>query len=369
MGEIIKRMKDGRFIGWYLRWVDLDGKRKQRASGQPTHAEAKRMLVEIEAKVARGRMGVPERDAKSILSISDLCERYLTEYDSPRIRNHDKWAYKLRIVLRPVLAQIGTHTASDFDHDDAERLRNRMIRAYASNTARGQLTAIGSVFAWAAKKRIIQTNAFTDVRKPRKESRIEYLSREDALRLIETADAKAQRSLRYAVLAIAVRLGLLGGMRAGEIFGLRWRDVDLERGVLMVAKSYKDVTKSGKPRTVPISDDLVEALRAWRPRCPATREGVVCPISHDKTASGGWHQASRRRPEIDTLYRAAALPVPAAPWHCLRHTFASLFMMSGGNILTLQRLMGHTDVKITMVYAHLDDAFVAAEARRVSLRR
>jgi hypothetical protein len=101
MGDIIRKKKNGKVLGWYIRWVDLDGKRKQRASGQPTFAEAKRMLVEIEAKVARGRMGVPERDAKSILSISDLCERYLTEYDSPRIRNHDKWALQASDCVTP----------------------------------------------------------------------------------------------------------------------------------------------------------------------------------------------------------------------------------------------------------------------------
>lgn len=54
MGEVIRRTKGGKFLGWYLRYVDADGKRKQRASKQPSYAEAKRMLVEIEARIARG---------------------------------------------------------------------------------------------------------------------------------------------------------------------------------------------------------------------------------------------------------------------------------------------------------------------------
>ena len=61
MGEVIKKVKGDRFIGWYLRFVDSDGKRKQRASGQPTHGQAKRMLTEIEARIARGTLGIPER--------------------------------------------------------------------------------------------------------------------------------------------------------------------------------------------------------------------------------------------------------------------------------------------------------------------
>ena len=60
MGEVIRKTKNGRPLGWYIRWVDLDGKRKTRASKQPTFAEAKRMLVEIEARVARGKLGVSD---------------------------------------------------------------------------------------------------------------------------------------------------------------------------------------------------------------------------------------------------------------------------------------------------------------------
>ena len=47
MGEVIRKQKNGKFIGWYLRFVDVDGKRKQRASKQPTQAEARRMLIEL----------------------------------------------------------------------------------------------------------------------------------------------------------------------------------------------------------------------------------------------------------------------------------------------------------------------------------
>jgi hypothetical protein len=95
MGEVIKKAKGGRFVGWYLRFVDVDGKRKQRASGQQTHAEAKRMLLEIEARIARGKLGVPEREPElAMMTIADLSERFLKEYDSPKIRSHDRWANK-----------------------------------------------------------------------------------------------------------------------------------------------------------------------------------------------------------------------------------------------------------------------------------
>ena len=369
MGEVIKKAKGGRFVGWYLRFVDVDGRRKQRASGQQTHAEAKRMLLEIEARIARGKLGVPEREPElAMMTIAELSERFLKEYDSPKIRSHDRWANKARTHLRPVLRQVGALVASQFSPPQAEKLRNVLIRSGAANTAAVRLSQISCVFAWATKQRIVAQNPFVGVRKPRKESRLEFLTVAEARRLIDFTDAQAKSDLRGAVFSVAVRLGLLAGLRAGEVFGLRWRDCDLDRGVMTVNKSYCSVTKTGKPRTVPMTDELVTVLRTWRLRCPTTKEGVVCPLSPKRRNfdAAPWHQAYRA-PNPAALYRVAGLRVPQAPWHCLRHSFASLFVQSGGSLPTLQKLLGHADIQMTMVYAHINDSFAALEIKRLKL--
>lgn len=147
MGEVIKKIKSKHFIGWYLRFVDVDGQRKQRASRQPSFAETRRMLVEIEARIAHDRMSMPERSEPAHCTIERLVERFISEYDSPRIKDHGKWAAKLRITLRPVLEEIGGKRVASFDAGHAERLRNRLIRGYTANTTQTQLTAISAVFA------------------------------------------------------------------------------------------------------------------------------------------------------------------------------------------------------------------------------
>ncbi|MFO0657195.1 MAG: tyrosine-type recombinase/integrase [Polyangia bacterium] len=95
---------------------------------------------------------------------------------------------------------------------------------------------------------------------------------------------------------------------------------------------------------------------------------------HRNTSSVRFHKADRRAaqqrfatnhpPSPIPYYKAANVAVPAAPWHCLRHTYATTFIQNGGSVVTLQKLLGHGDIKTTMVYAHLDDEFIASEVKK-----
>src|SRR5262245_14299704 len=153
-------------------------------------------------------------------------------------------------------------------------------------------------------------------------------------------------------------------MRKGELFGLRWRDVALDMGRVDGLRSYRLVPKGGKPRHVPMHAELARILRRWRERCPATDEGLVFPVER---RGGGYRMGAKEDMlGLPALLRAAGCHVPSKAWHALRHTFASHFMMSGGNLLTLQKLLGHADLKMTMKYAHLGRDFIAAEVARMT---
>lgn len=365
MGEVIRKMKDGRFLGYYIRWVDADGKRKMRASKQPTVADAKRMLVEIEARVARGKLGVSERPKR--ITIGQLLERFYAEYDPPRARSREAWESKIRSQLVSLLPLLAERDAGSFAVEDAEKLRNQLTRqGYKGNTVRLKLTFLGTAFDWAQRKGIVLGNPFAGLRKPRAEHRVEYLTAEEVRQLLATVDARSDE--RGRVLAVGVRLAIYAGLRVGEVFGLRWRDIDLGRGMMTVSRSYEGTTKSGKPRQIPLADELADSLRAWKPLCPQTPEGVVCPVKGDEEWAT-WHACKCRRPELAPLYSAAQIPTPASPWHALRHTFASHFLMNGGGLLTLQKLLGHCDLKMTSIYAHLSSDHVAAEVKRLSFVR
>ncbi|MBK7074433.1 MAG: site-specific integrase [Myxococcales bacterium] len=202
------------------------------------------------------------------------------------------------------------------------------------------------------------------IRKPRIrlfDSDYSWLRTDDELRRFLVA-AQGEGELVFSLYCTAVHTGL----RAGELAGLRWEDLDFERRLITVQRSFAGPTKSGDVRHVPILDVLLPVLRAWRLRHP----GALVFTNRD----GGMLQKSARvfQEVLHRVLEAAQLR-PLAPtkrrkhyivFHDLRHTFASHWMSKGGDLFRLQRILGHKSPTMTNRYAHLaPEAYVTDYAR------
>ena len=367
MGEVIRKLKDGKFIGWYLRFVDVDGRRKQRASHQPPAALARKMLIEIEARIARGRAGVVD-SVEQELTLEALFRRYLEEYSSPRLKNMAAYRTRVGVLFRRVskhAPQVARLQLGELRPVHIERVRDALSRRYPAGTVRNSIAGISAALSWAERQSLIDKNPARGVEQPPPPPRVdEWLDAEDVRRLLDEARRRGEKDVVWRKRHVAIALGVYLGLRRGEIFGLRWQDVDLKRGRLTVARSYGGLPKNGKPRHLKISAALLPILQAWRPACPVTAENLVCPV---RKPSGAWGlsintTAPRGLPE---LLKAAGCRPLSRPWHGLRHTFASNFLAQGGSILALQRLLGHSEIRTTMVYSHLAEDFVDAELDRL----
>jgi len=138
------------------------------------------------------------------------------------------------------------------------------------------------------------------------------------------------------------------GLRASELLSLTWRDVDLRRGILTVVGKY------GKERIVflgPVSSEALAML--YEETRPSPRERVV-PISY---------QALYKR--IKRLAERAGLDPEKVRPHVLRHTFATEALRRGMSLPALQRLLGHSNIRITERYLHLVTEDVEREYRSV----
>lgn len=363
MGEVIKRVKNGKFLGYSLRFYEA-GRRRVVASKQPTYAEARRMLQAIEGRIARGLAGLHEPDKRPDITVAELCEKFIADYASPRIKDQARYQRSARYGLARILPIVGKIRLTQLKRADLERARNQLSRRYRGNTVRASLRPLSTALTWAVKQGFIEHNPAHKLDLPPRERSLEHLTAEEATALIAEAERRARETnsptwwSRFIALSIALRLGL----RRGEIFGLRWSDVDLGAGILTVARSYRLAPKSNKPRHLPLPPELAALLAQWRPRCPKTPEGVLCPLHHNDD----WRMSSPRASHgLEELLAAAGCKPLTRGFHALRHTFATHFVRSGGSLLALQRILGHSDISTSMIYAHASPDFVAAELAKV----
>lgn len=352
MGDIVRRPS-----GWYIRYRDVDGTRRMRQSHQPSRELARRYLLAVEGRIARGVVGIPE-PAPAAPTIAALCERFLGEYSRPKIKDLARYRVLARSALRRALPALGEVRADAVTPERLDSLRTTLSRTHAPATVRLTLAFLGRVCSWAVRVRLLATNPLRGIEKPVAPSSLEYLSRDEVQTLLTLAQQRAATgSIADRCRLAAIHLALHSGLRRGELLGLRLQDVELRVRRLTVARSFQALPKSGKARHLRLPESALPVLTAWLAEVPR-QLGVVFPmLDGPRPRIGG----SRDLLGLPALLAAAGCRPLLHPWHALRHTFASHFVMSGGNLLALQRILGHATIAQTMVYAHLGDDFLTGE--------
>ena len=364
MGDIVRLVRKGRFIGWYVRYKDTEGRRRMRASHQPTKELARRFLLEVEGRIARGLVGIPE-PAPPAPTVTALVERFLTEYSRPKIKDLTRYRAFARTALRRALPTVGALRADALGPAEVTRLRTALAQRGAANSASLTLAFLKTLFGWAVKMGIIALNPLRGAELPPRSAAMDYLTKEEVRALLNVADARAAAGgLTARLLRTCVYFAQHTGLRKGELCGLRWIDLDLDARRLTVARSFATTPKSNQARHLRLPEALVPILATWRAECPRTSEGLVFPWQL-RDGTWGMVPAPSEMLELPALFAAAGCRPIARAWHALRHTFASHYIMQGGNILALQKILGHSDIKMTMIYAHLAPDFLGAEMNRL----
>jgi integrase len=156
---------------------------------------------------------------------------------------------------------------------------------------------------------------------------LRVLSPEEEERLLQNAAPYVQDVIRFA---------LNTGLRIGEVFSLRWSQVDWENKILNVF-----APKTEKMREIPVNAETLKVLQAWR--LGMKNEFV-------------FYNPETGKPFVD-LKAGLALAcrkagISGVSWHTLRHTFASRLVDRGVDIVTVKELLGHSSITVTMRYTH-----------------
>ena len=240
-----------------------------------------------------------------------------------------------------------------FGSNPLDRITPSQVRRWFdafSQTAPGNanraLGILRQILNFAVARGHIEKNPARSIRPNRRPRLTRFLSREEIGRLYRALDEEAGRGERFRQQADIIRLLLLTGCRRNEILTLRWSAV--EDGKLVLGDS-----KTG-PRQVPLNTQARSILeRQQRGGSP-----FVFPSPSDSSRPRG--------PELRVWYRVRReAGIEDVRLHDLRHTHASHAVMNGVPVPVVSRLLGHSNVRTTLRYAHLGNREIEAAAERV----
>ena len=224
----------------------------------------------------------------------------------------------------------------------------RAIVEGGKGTATRTVGLLGGIFSFAVRRKLRADNPVRGVKRYTDNKGERFLSAKELATLGEVFRSFEADGANRSALAI-IRLLTFTGARKGEIAGLKWSEVDLERSCLRLSDS-----KTGA-KVIPLGPPALAILSELT---PVEGSPLVFPAEAGANAFQGTEKIWRK-------VRVAA-KLKDVRIHDLRHSFASFGLAGGDALPIIGKLLGHSDVKTTARYAHLADDPVKAAATRIS---
>jgi len=230
--------------------------------------------------------------------------------------------------------------------------REQHLSSHTINTAARALRAF---FHWLMLEGYTKTHKLQNMKVPRVQKKmVDILSKEEIARLLGSLNPRTIPGSRdHAIVMVLLDCGL----RASELLTLKDQNTNLEEGSLRV------VGKGNKERIVPIGNRVTKALVQYR---HIFRPEPSSPIvdTFFLNLNGRQMTFDALKSMLQRLGQRSGLPRLHA--HLLRHTFATMFLVNGGDVFTLQRILGHTTLTMVNHYVHMAGAEIVLRHRAFS---
>ncbi len=304
---------------YYFSFCDSDGKRFRVSTGTKIRAEALKFL----------RAYVP--DNKAVLPLSVITREYLIHIET---NCTDKTLQTYKTTLKFFTSFIGA-SRNVFDITTYEITQFLQVRAKATAYgARKDRINLSAMFNYISDNHAKHDNPVTKSHKIRLPEKMPHIFTDEELnRLLAVCNEDMRDLINFAVNT---------GLRQMEIFTLKMRDFD-KRGLQIILDNREHVTKSKKVRRVPLNKTALDIITRRKPLADGTifynnlkpfEQRSFVPYFSKKIITAG---------------------IIGLSFHSLRHTFASRLVRAGVSIFVVKELLGHSDIKTTMIYAHLSD--------------
>ena len=234
-----------------------------------------------------------------------------------------------------------------FPHITLNKVRNwfytkRSNGDWCADTLFGRYKGLKSFFKWCVENGYMKQNPIDLIQKPRLEHKLpKSVTRQEAQDILDYSfDMPSRyRFTRYRNRAIMAIL-IYAGLRAGEMMNLKLHNVDMETRIITVRRG-----KGGKDRLIPIGGRLYEDLASYLKDRERAKKGGI--FFFNTLKSNGPITTSGLKRIVDSIKKGVS--VNFSP-HKLRHTFATLMLEGGCDLFSLQKMLGHSDIKTTTIY-------------------
>ena len=304
----------------------MNGRRVRETVG-PSKKVAEKVLSLRMTEVLENRYFPPNRQLGR-MPFNEFAETYL-ERVVPLMKSIRTERDRVKRWMR----QFATRPLGQITRAEIEAWRRERMSKCRPATINRDLSRLRHMLNIAVEWELLEESPMQGIKFLRENNaRTRYLSLEECQRLIASCMAPHIRAM--------VSVALHSGMRLGEILNLRWYDLDFSSGFILVRDS-----KNGESRHVPMDATLFALFRAY-PHRPST--DLVF------SSSSGGHIVDVRTGFLNSCKRAGLIDLH---FHDLRHTFASQFVMSGGDLYILKEILGHKSITMTQRYAHLSPTY------------
>ena len=313
---------------WHVEYIDQATNRTKRIS---THCKLKQDAI---AFVSRFEEELADRQARKLTSIS--LTKFRDEFLEHSLTIHsEKTTNDYRLLFTALARHFGDLQLTGFMRSTIENYVEGRLRDTSPYTARRELAYLSSMFNYAIPKNYLLTNPCKGIKKPRLPEKLPlFFSREEFQVLLTNIHDETMKD----IVLFAVNTGL----RQMEILTLEWSQVNFKDGILIL-HNQNHLTKSKKVRSLPLNKAAMEILNKQREKIGS--ELVFMRAGKPFTQSFVSHKFKRyvKRSKLN----------PKLSFHALRHTFASWLVQRGVSIYQVSKLLGHSSVNVTAIYAHL----------------
>ncbi len=326
MGRVFKRGKT-----WGIDYFTAEGVRKRELIA-PNKAIAQKILQKRLTLVAENKHLDIKREKK--MKFKDFAQEYLERHCQRTLRG---WHKSSRSNVRHLIKYFGNKYLHEIIQRDVEKFVDwrllhknpRTRKPIVGNTVNKDLGVLRNMFNKAQEWEYLSSRNPVQGFKflPVDNKRTRFLEKEEIQRLLEHCEDPLKDIVEFAINT---------GMRKGEIFNLKWNNVDLNRGLIHILQ-----TKNGEQREIPVNDAVRDILYRVRKD----------PESPYVFASYNGKPFNDIKKSFYTALKKAG--IENFRFHDLRHTFASQLVMAGVDLMTVKELLGHKTMEMTLRYSHL----------------